>query len=206
MSRKKSRRHKGSNRQVKYGYSAVGAQQLAEMREQDKAWEAERERSPAEKAIEFWRGVEHRPLFVYFITEARTYYDHVDIYTEDERDDIYDQGGLPTGALKAVKIGKAFDPLQRLRELGCGNPRTLILEQVILANERTERRLHQHWGGAGIKGEWYGNRYYDAILATAAVISEEQIRAHKAGENMHYVTELLPFDVVTNRHGQWQHA
>jgi hypothetical protein len=202
MSRKKSRRHKGSNRQVKYGYGAQGAQVLAEMREEARAEDAKRERSTAEKAIDYWRSVEHRPLFVYYITEAQSYIDYVGIYTEDERDDMYDEGGLPTGALRAVKIGKAFDPLQRLRELGCGNPRGLVLQQAILANERTERRLHQHWGGAGIKGEWYGNRYYDAILATAAVISDEQIHAHKAGENMHYITELLPFDVVTNKLGK----
>lgn len=203
-SRRKARRHKGSNRQVKYGYGAQGAQQLSEMREQTAAEEAARERSSAEKAIDYWRSVEVRPLFVYFITEAPVMSDWTRTYTMEEFEDDLER--ISTGAFRAVKIGKAFDPLQRCRELSCGNPRVLVLEHVILANERTERWLHQHWGGAGIKGEWYGNNFYDAILATAEVISAEQIRSHKAGENMQYITELLPFDVLTNKHGSWQPA
>lgn len=195
--RNQARRRKGSHRQVKY---SNGAEMLAEIREADLADDAERERSRAEKTIDYWQAVEHKPLFVYFIIEAPTYYDYVGLYTIDEYDE--DENRVQTAALRAVKIGKAFNPRQRLRELGCGNPRGLILEHVVLANENTERRLHQHWGGAGIKGEWYGARYYDAILAMAAVIADAQIEAHKAGENMHYITEHIPLDVATNRLGK----
>lgn len=196
-----ARRRKGSHRQMKY---SNGAEILAEMREAERAEEAARPLSDAEQAIKYWRSVEVRPLFVYFVIECPKYYDYVGIYTEDERDEFYD--GLPSGAMRAVKIGKAFDPQQRVRELECGNPRGLFLEQVILANENTERKLHRHWGhggfGACLRGEWYGNRYYDAILAVAAATSQAQIEAHKAGENMHYITELLPLDVATNKLGK----
>jgi hypothetical protein len=199
--RAQARRRKGSHRQVKY---SNGADVLAEMRETDRAAEAEKELSEAEKAIKYWRAAESRPLFVYFVIESPTYFDPVGIYSEDERDEFYD--GFPSGALRAVKIGKAFDPQQRVRELACGNPRGLRLEQVILASENTERRLHRHWGnegfGAGVRGEWYGNRYFDAILAVAAATCQAQIEAHKAGENMHYITELLPFDAATNKLGK----
>jgi hypothetical protein len=203
--RRGARRRKGSHPQTRYSRGINGAEILAEIREADAAAKAERESTVADKAIEYWRNVEVRPLFVYFVVESPTYFDYVGIYSEDERDEFYD--GFPTGALRAVKIGKALDPRQRVRELACGNPRGLHLEQVILANQHTERRLHQHWGGelrfgAGIRGEWYGNRYFDAILAVAAATCQAQIEAHKAGENMHYITELLPMDVATNKLGK----
>jgi hypothetical protein len=192
--RNQARRRHGSHRQTK---RSNGAESLGGLK-------VEREPTDVEKVIAYWRGVEPRPLFVYFVIESPTYFDHVGIYSEDERDEFFD--GFPSGALRAVKIGKAFDPQQRVRELACGNPRGLCLEQVILANENTERRLHQHWGnegfGAGVRGEWYGNRYYDAILAVAAATCQAQVAAHQAGENLHYITELLPFDVATNKLGK----
>lgn len=52
------------------------------------------------------------------------------------------------------------------------------------------------------RGEWYGNRYYEAILAVAGITSRAQIEAHKAGESILHVTEHIPKDVATNKLGK----
>jgi hypothetical protein len=87
-----------------------------------------------EETITYWREQYDKPLFVYFIRELRT------------------DG--------AMKIGKAYNPGQRLKELQCGNSRELILETVILASENTERQLHDRWRDfAWVSGEWFDGGY-----------------------------------------------
>lgn len=81
--------------------------------------------------VRWWRELTtEKALFVYFIQHG--------------------EGG-------PVKIGKAYDPKSRLRELQCGNPRTLVIRAVVLSGDSTEERLHGRWWKYRIRGEWFGN-------------------------------------------------
>jgi hypothetical protein len=105
---------------------------------------------PAENphdAIAWWRERLDKPQFVYFIQE-------------------------PDGG--PVKIGEAFDPAGRLRELQCGNPRQLELRAVVLASDQTERRLHIAWAHVCIRGEWFTS---DEIVRLARVAQRQQVEA-----------------------------
>jgi hypothetical protein len=124
-----------------------------------------------EETITYWREQYDKPLFVYFIRELRT------------------DG--------AMKIGKAYNPGQRLKELQCGNSRELILETVILASENTERQLHDRWRDfAWVGGEWFDGGYIAAISAYASETAEAQIESHQAGErNLVALTDHLIEDL-----------
>jgi hypothetical protein len=124
-----------------------------------------------EETITYWREQYDKPLFVYFIRELRT------------------DG--------AMKIGKAYNPGQRLKELQCGNSRELILETVILASENTERQLHDRWRDfAWVSGEWFDGGYIAAISSYAWETARTQIEDHRAGErNFVALTDHLIEDV-----------
>lgn len=98
-------------------------------------------------AIKWWRYQDDKPRFVYFIQEG-------------------DDG--------PVKIGEAFDPVKRLSELQCGNPRALALRAVVLATDETERSLHLKWSSIRIRGEWFES---ERIVPLAQQVQGEQIDA-----------------------------
>lgn len=79
-------------------------------------------------AVHWWKQRIDNPLFVYFIQDGDG----------------------------AVKIGKALDPISRLSELQCGNPRPLTLRHVLLAHAATESNLHILWHAYRGIGEWFG--------------------------------------------------
>jgi T5orf172 domain len=49
-----------------------------------------------------------------------------------------------------VKIGRAQDPIQRLRQMQTGNSRRLRIEAVLLGEETLERLMHEMWEPHGI--------------------------------------------------------
>lgn len=102
-----------------------------------------------EDVINFWCTELDKPLFVYFIE---------------------DDGG-------PVKVGKAYDPIARLSELQCGNPRPLSLKHVILAGPSTEQTIHQTWWFARGFGEWFGDGHQASILNRAKEAQQRQIKA-----------------------------
>lgn len=105
------------------------------------------------ETLDYWRRHNAAALFAYFIQEA--------------------DGG-------PVKIGEAVNPVKRLENMQCGNPRDLRIEAVILAGRGTEWQLHGYWrASASIRGEWFGKGQQDAIIAKAIQIADAQIEAHK---------------------------
>lgn len=61
------------------------------------------------------------------------------------------------GALTGyAKIGRAIDPVQRVRGLRTGNPRPLTIEGLILGSAAVERAFHKRWRNFGMEGEWFG--------------------------------------------------
>lgn len=105
-------------------------------------------------AVKFWRGHVNKPLFVYFI--------------QDERG--------------PVKIGKASNPFARLSGLQVGNPFQLTLRAVILATPNAEQRIHEMWGVAHIRGEWFGGAFEPDIVARARLAQRRQIESILNGE------------------------
>lgn len=97
-----------------------------------------------------------------------------------------------------LKIGKAKDPIGRLRTMQTGNPRRLKLEHVLLGDVRTEHLLHEIWEPLSIpsdrnkgrvkeKGagtEWFRPEIRDELLPTidAACWLQEEVLA-KPGED-----------------------
>ena len=122
-------------------------------------------------AITWWQQRIEKPLFVYF---------------------IQDGGG-------SVKIGKAFNPVGRLAELQCGNPRPLSLRHVVLAAEHTEAALHAAWRHARGLGEWFGGGYGGGaqaeIIQRAQEAQSKQIKASKQGTPDHEIA-LMVLDIV----------
>lgn len=158
--RKSARRHRGRHKPYQ-SLPTSAATALAAKRV------SERERlipdSTARKAYEFWRdsGLEH-PLFVYFIQA--------------------DDG--------PVKIGKAHDPIGRLRELQCGNPRPLVIRALVLASIELEEYLHRTWGQfAHVRGEWFGCGYEQVILQLATESAVQQVEDFAAGQPLHEITD-----------------
>lgn len=135
------------------------------------------EPSPRDNPFDFIEWVRRRiekPRFVYFIQE------------------ITDEDALVFGA---VKIGQAFDPPSRLRELQCGNSRTLWLQAVIFATEDTEDSLHLVWRSvAGLRGEWFGRGFEAAIVELAKQAQRQQVTDFQSG--------MQPYQVAT--HGKWK--
>lgn len=80
--------------------------------------------------VRWWKERLEKPLFVYVIQDG-------------------DDG--------AVKIGKAYNPVSRLSELQCGNPRTLGLRSAALVSDYTEEHLHAQWKRFNVRGEWFGS-------------------------------------------------
>lgn len=121
----------------------------------------------AQQTIDFWSERFERPEFIYFIR--------------------------PLDGEGPVKIGRALDPLKRLRilQIGCWVP--LAIWAVILSevpgNESTQ---HEHWASARMHGEWFGRDREDEILETADTIANAQMHAYEAGEQLRYLAGTIP--------------
>lgn len=133
-----------------------------------------------------------RPRFVYFIQEVLEYGEFV--------------GETKYGP---VKIGEAFDPLSRLRELQCGNSRNLEVRAVIFATNEAEASLHLRWESvAGIRGEWFGRGFEHAIVELAKRAQAEQARKFQEARRQPYQIAEEAVVTITNpqlmaSHEQW---
>lgn len=125
-------------------------------------------------AVKWWRYQLDKPRFVYFIQEG-------------------DDG--------PVKIGEAFDPASRLRDLQCGNPRTLKLQAVVFATDQTEDRLHMKWVDARVRGEWFQS---DILIQIATDVQRLQIEA-VGTRPMHDVAFMAEWN-ITPTHLGWKKA
>lgn len=105
----------------------------------------------ARYALTFWLKHDHH-LFVYFVQEA-------------------DDG--------PIKIGHAYDPIERVGMLQCGNPRELRLAGIILGDSEVESQLHRHWHRARIRGEWFARAYSAQVLKAATRIGDAQMEEYK---------------------------
>lgn len=54
-----------------------------------------------------------------------------------------------------IKIGFAFDPVQRLKTLACANPHGLSLLAKFPGTQSDERALHRRFRKQNITGEWF---------------------------------------------------
>jgi hypothetical protein len=83
---------------------------------------------------------------------------------------------------RAVKIGWAYDPERRLRELQCAHARTtLVLAAKVRLDsawdaQRAERRLHEIYAAERLQGEWFDESILedapDADACTTATPSD----------------------------------
>lgn len=159
--RRSARRHHGRHRQVDRSPSTKAVEALARKRVSE--YETLIPDGATRKVLEFWRDTPiEKPLFVYFIQ------------AEDG----------------PVKIGKAHDPVGRLRELQCGNPRTLVIRALVLASVQLEQDLHQSWGRVcGVRGEWFGHGYEGVLVQLAIEAAVRQIEDFAEGFPLHDITE-----------------
>lgn len=74
----------------------------------------------------------------------------------------------------AVKIGKARDPISRLRGLQTGNPRRLTIERLIYGDEVVERLLHAYFRPHRLYGEWFSADARPQLFEAADEISVRQ--------------------------------
>lgn len=73
-----------------------------------------------------------------------------------------------------IKIGTAYDPEHRLRELQCGNPEQLHIRYTMPGDRSTEGEFHRRFKDWRLQGEWFGGGAQSAaILAFAAGIKED---------------------------------
>lgn len=118
-------------------------------READRALSAE-----ALELVAYWRERIPDPQFIYFAQEEGP------------------------GAGDAVKIGTAADPLVRIADLQCGNPRRLRVSVVLLGDALTERTLHRVWASQRVQGEWFDGA--EAIIVWVRAAAKRQMAEHEA--------------------------
>ncbi|MDQ3274637.1 MAG: GIY-YIG nuclease family protein [Actinomycetota bacterium] len=177
MNRSKARRHRGTSRPAA---RVVGAQRArAERAAEEEAFIADEHARTAhlpgidinkftpkgpQSAVTYWQHHASDPLFVYFIQQTN--------------------GG-------PVKIGQALQPFAMVRNLQCGNPDELEVQEVVLASPRTEWLLHKHWAGFRVRrgSEWFDNAA--VILAMAGAVRAEQVREFKGGASPEWVSFSL---------------
>jgi hypothetical protein len=90
---------------------------------------------------------------------------------------------IQSGTSGPVKIGLFKTPIQRVSKLQTGNPRELILRHVIPGDRSVEDELHDRFKAACIRGEWFGRAYLSVILAFAAGLADEMVRAYDGSRN-----------------------
>lgn len=79
-----------------------------------------------------------------------------------------------------IKIGKAFNPEERLAELQTGAWQELSLLHVLPGYGATETMLHRHLEDHRIRGEWFDGPAIDGFLTWVEGESERMIERHRA--------------------------
>lgn len=118
-------------------------------------------------SLNYWTDAYDTPDFVYFVQE--------------------EDGG-------AVKIGRAFDPVKRLAQLQCGNPRRLKIRALLLGSPELEKGLHRLWRAAAVGGEWFGAGCEQAILTLAERSSQWQMEDHREGADGNVLVQQVLSD------------
>lgn len=103
-----------------------------------------------------------------------------------------------------LKIGKAKDPVKRLRNMQVGNARRLRVERVLLGDVATEKMLHQLWGEYGIVSEqdkrdkkpgpgteWFKPEIRDALFPIVDDAVRRQLEWLKAAEDFKGILDDL---------------
>jgi hypothetical protein len=62
---------------------------------------------------------------------------------------------IQSGCHGPIKIGRGADPEKRLKELQTGSPQPLFLLGSIVGAPHNEGRLHHHFRGSQMRGEWF---------------------------------------------------
>lgn len=68
---------------------------------------------------------------------------------------VYFAEAETAAGIRAVKIGVAQNPHQRVRDLQCGNPVRIKLRAFVPGGPDLERRLHLTFDMVGLCGEWF---------------------------------------------------
>jgi hypothetical protein len=107
-----------------------------------------------------------------------------------------------------LKIGKATDPIIRLRSMQTGNPRRLRLEYVLVGDIALEKLLHDYWETFAIlsargeanrgKGnpnahpgtEWFKPEARDTLLPIIADAANRQVELLSSGEQHIQIADL----------------
>jgi Meiotically up-regulated gene 113 len=105
----------------------------------------------APEQLDFWRSRLRDPAFIYFIQ---------------------------SGEHGPIKIGFSNKPTRRVPELQTGNPDELLLRHVIPGDLTVERKLHERFEPARIRGEWFGREYLPVIAAFAAGLADNMVHAY----------------------------
>lgn len=99
-----------------------------------------------------------------------------------------------------VKIGKALDPVQRLRDMQTGNSRRLRIEAVLLGDRTVERLLHEIWEPHGIQSvrqrgkvdaapgtEWFEASIRDQLLQSMETAAQDQLALAREVDELTHV-------------------
>jgi len=105
----------------------------------------------APEQLEFWTSRLRDPTFIYFIQ---------------------------SGEHGPIKIGYSNKPARRVPELQTGNPKELLLRGVIPGDLTVERKLHERFEPARIRGEWFGREYLPVIAAFAGGLADSMVHAY----------------------------
>ena len=86
---------------------------------------------------------------------------------------------IRAGDTGPIKVGKAIDPEQRLRELQTGSWLELNLLHVLPGYSQTEAELHSKLRDSRLRGEWFDGPAVDGFLRW---LPEESVRMMEAYE------------------------
>jgi hypothetical protein len=105
----------------------------------------------APEQLDFWTSRLHTPTFIYFIQ---------------------------SGEHGPIKIGLSNKPDRRVPQLQTGNPDALFLRHVIPGDLAVEKKLHERFRPARIRGEWFGREYLPVIAAFAGGLADRMVHAY----------------------------
>lgn len=87
-----------------------------------------------------------------------------------------------------IKIGVAKNPIERLRQMQIGNPRSLCVEQIVWGDRVAEKLFHEYWDHLRIRSkrnkgnpvrpagtEWFEAEIRTKLFPVVAEIAEAQV-------------------------------
>jgi hypothetical protein len=111
-----------------------------------------------------------------------------------------------------VKIGKAADPIDRLRTMQTGNSRRLRVEAVLLGDRLVERLLHEIWEPHAIRSvrkrgkvdappgtEWFEAAIRDDLFRAIETAAADQITALDSSQGLESYEECASIVLAAHR-------